>query len=117
MDRVIASPAEKQLLAREHRAVAVDMESAALAEPCRQAGVPFGCVRCVLDDGEMRLSPRLSSLLSGPRVSRSRLLAAAAASPALLSELWRLRRLSRLASDQLGKALGELLTLTLDWAA
>ena len=36
-------------------------------------------------------------------------------SPGAVGELWRLAKQTKMASKRLGKALGELLTLTLDW--
>ena len=43
--RMIGEPAEKRRLGELHNAHAVDMESAAVAKVCHDAGVPFGCVR------------------------------------------------------------------------
>jgi adenosylhomocysteine nucleosidase len=112
---VVGSPLEKQQLGQRHEASAADMESAAVARLCTQHRVPFGCVRAISDDANSTLSPRLAGLLSGGRVSLPRLLAATARRPAMLADLWRLAVATRVAADQLGKALGELLTLTLPW--
>jgi adenosylhomocysteine nucleosidase len=111
-----ATPDEKRSLALDHGAVAVDMEAATLAQWCRRAEVPFGCVRAVSDEAGAALSPRLVSLVSTGRVSPWRLPLAVACSPRLVGELWRLAGHTRLAAEQLGKAVGELLTLTLPWA-
>ena len=46
---LVGSPAQKLRLFRELGATAVDMETAAMAEVCDQHGVPWLCVRCVLD--------------------------------------------------------------------
>jgi hypothetical protein len=107
--------ADKRALAAEHDAGVVDMESAPIAEACRRAGMPFGCVRAVSDDCATPLSPQLVSCLSGGRVAPLRLLAATASSPRLVPQMWRLARQTRRAADQLALALGELLTLTLPW--
>ncbi|HYV35093.1 MAG TPA: hypothetical protein VE988_05270 [Gemmataceae bacterium] len=106
---------EKQSLFKEFDAVAVDMESATLAQLCHQAGVPFGCLRVVLDDAHTPISPKLARLMSGGRASPWRLALALLSSPTLLGELWRLAGQSRMAAEPLGKGLGELLTLTLPW--
>jgi adenosylhomocysteine nucleosidase len=111
-----ASPAGKLELGKRHEAVAVDMEGAALARRCQAAGVPFGSVRVVLDEVATPLSPRLGALLSGGRVSPWRVALALVRRPALVRELMRLGRLARQADEPLGRALGELLTLTLPWA-
>jgi adenosylhomocysteine nucleosidase len=119
--RLLTAPAlvgnvqDKQELGRRHAAAAVDMESAVIARLCKRCGVPFGCVRAISDDAGTPLSPRLAALLSRGRVSPVRLLTALAASPKMTGELWRLARATRFAAEQLGKALGELLTLTLPW--
>jgi adenosylhomocysteine nucleosidase len=113
--KLLSSPNEKRELGKRHGAAAVDMETAAVAEACAKAGVPFGGVRAISDDAGTPLSPRLVSLLAGGQVSPLRVLAALARSPRLAAELWRLARQTRLASRQLGTALGELLTLTLPW--
>lgn len=113
---LVTTPSEKRELGRRHDAIAVDMESATVARLCQQRGVPFGCVRAISDDLQTPLSPRLAGLASGGRVSPWAVVTMLATSPWLMSDLWRLAAWTRLASDQLGKALGELLTLTLPWA-
>jgi adenosylhomocysteine nucleosidase len=114
---LIARPEDKQTLGQEHQAVAVDMETATVARICRQRGIPFSCVRAVLDDLETPLSPRLVQLLSVGRVSAWRAAMALLRAPGLGIEFARLAQRSRFAGEQLGKALGELLTLTLPWSA
>jgi hypothetical protein len=114
---LLSTAAEKQALGRRHEAVAADMESGVLARACRRHGIPFGCVRAISDDADTPLSPGLVGLLAGGRVSVPRVLAALARSPGLTGELWRLARSTSRAGEQLGKALGEILTLTLPWGA
>jgi adenosylhomocysteine nucleosidase len=112
---LVGSPEEKASLGNQHRAAAVDMETATVARTCGQRNVPFGCVRVILDDLHTPLSARLASLVSDGRVSPLRTLAALVSSPSLGFEFGRLARRSRYAAEQLGRALGELLTLTLPW--
>jgi adenosylhomocysteine nucleosidase len=107
---LLADPGEKRALGERHRALAVDMESAAVAERCTREGVPFGCLRAVSDDIHTALSPRLVSLLAGGRVAPLRLFAGLVRSPGLAGELWRLARDTHLAAERLAVALGELLT-------
>ncbi len=113
--RLVGQPQEKRSLGLQHDAVAVDMESAVVAQRCTKHGIPFGCVRAISDDLQTPLSSQLLSCLAGGRVSPLRLLAVLARSPRLLGELRRLARQTRLAAEQLASALGELLTLTLPW--
>jgi adenosylhomocysteine nucleosidase len=108
---LVGRPEEKQALGRQHDALAVDMETATVAQLCSEQGVSFGCVRSISDDMSTELSPRLLSLLAGERVSPLRVLAALATTPGLAGELWRLARHTRRAAHQLGIALGELLSL------
>jgi len=117
VSRMAADPAEKRDLGRQHAAGAVDMETAVVARLCSQQGMPFGCLRAISDRLDTPLSPHLVTLLKDGRVRLPRLVMALAASPRLGRELWRLARDTRLAAEQLGRALGEILTLTLPWAA
>jgi adenosylhomocysteine nucleosidase len=112
---LVNDPLEKKRLGSQHHALAVDMESAALARFCVLHHVPFGCLRAISDSVSMPLSPKLTHLLAGARASLTRCLTACLVSPSLIAELWRLAQRTRQASRQLALALGELLTLTLDW--
>jgi adenosylhomocysteine nucleosidase len=114
--RLIDNPVEKQSLGQKHGALAVDMETALVARACRQKGIPFGCVRAISDEMATALSPELVSLVSSSRVSPVSVLSALLRSPGIVGPLWGLARATRLASRQLAKALGELLTLTLPWS-
>ena len=114
-DRLIATPEEKCRLGEQHQAIAVDMESAHFAARCAQAELPFACVRAISDEVTTALSPELASLLSGSAASPWRLVKALARHPGMLPELLRLARDTKRASEQVGLALGELLTLTLPW--
>jgi adenosylhomocysteine nucleosidase len=115
--QLVGSPADKARLAAEYDAVALDMESALVAQRCSQHGIPFGCVRAVSDEVGTPLSPRLVHLLSGGHVSWLRLAAALVREPRLLGDMRQLARATRLAARQLGAALGELLPLTLPGGA
>jgi adenosylhomocysteine nucleosidase len=115
--QIASEPAEKKRLGKQYQALAVDMESAAVASICRRFEIPFGCLRAISDPVDAALSPQLVSVLSGANVSWIRLMAMLARSPGTASELWRLARATRVASRQLGKALAEILTLTLPWGS
>jgi len=53
--RVLATPAEKRHAKRRTGAIAVDMESAALAAEALSRNIPFACVRAVMDAAEDEL--------------------------------------------------------------
>lgn len=104
---------EKRRLGEQHEALAVDMESASLAQTCSRGGVPFGCLRAISDEVETPMSAELIDVLSGGQVAWGRLFLTLVRRPSLLKEMLRLGRDTRLAARQLGTGLGELLTLTL----
>jgi hypothetical protein len=109
--RLVGDPVMKRQLGEKFAALAIDMESEALAQFCTARAVPFGCVRVVSDDVDTPLSPRLITLLSGGRVSAWRIFAAVLASPGLGNDLWRLAKQTRLAAKRLGGVLEMLLPL------
>jgi adenosylhomocysteine nucleosidase len=113
VDHMTATPSEKRTLAGQHQAIAVEMESAFFAARCTKAEIPFTCVRAISDAASTALSPALATLLEGGAVSPWRAFRAVLRQPSLVPEFWRLARDTKHASDQLGLALGELLTLTL----
>jgi adenosylhomocysteine nucleosidase len=117
VDALVGDPTTKKTLGERHEAITVDMESAVVAEACARRDIPFGCVRAISDDVNTHLSPQLVSILSAGRPSLPRLLRAVASAPRLVGEMRQLARHTSTAADQLGKALGELLTLTLSWMA
>ncbi len=113
----VALTEQKKALAEQYTALAVDMESVLVARWCLSRQIPFGAVRVISDDAHTSLSSELQGLLAGGQPSIWRIMAAVARSPKLLGELSRLTRHTHLAGKQLGRALGELLTLTLPFGA
>jgi nucleoside phosphorylase len=109
VSQIVATPAAKGTLARQFGAVAVDMESAAVAEACQAARVPCACVRAISDAADADVSPRLVELVASGHVSPLRAVAAVARSPKLAVELWRLARDTRRAAARLADALRQLI--------
>lgn len=109
----IGEASKKQELAQKHSAIAIDMESATVARWCQRRQIPFGCVRVISDDARTSFSAPLQNLLAAESSAFFHFLWAGLRSPRLLVEMSRLARDTRVAGKQLGKALGELLTLTL----
>lgn len=109
VSKIVGSPVEKRRLGERSGAIAVDMETAAVADLCDKAGVPFGCLRAISDDVDTYLSENLLALLQGCGVSAARLLAAVMRRPSLIAELLRLAAHTRLAARRLAVALEELL--------
>jgi adenosylhomocysteine nucleosidase len=103
LDRVVNGAAEKGRL-REGGAAAVDMEAGAVALAAERAGLPFYCIRAVLDEAEDEWKLDFNAL-RGPdgRFSRSRILRAAMARPSTsVPELLRIGRRARMATQALG---------------
>lgn len=107
--RFVTRPEEKRALAERHGALAVDMESAVVAEMCGRHGVPFCCLRVISDDVHTPLSRHLDGIIVNGRVSSWALLRAMARSPRVIGDLWRLGKSTRLAADRLAEALLHLL--------
>jgi hypothetical protein len=114
--RVLGTPEERRAEGQRQGAVAADPVSATVARYCKQHDVPFACVRAVCDDLDSALSPRLVTMLAGGGPSPMQSLVAAATSPSVARDLWRRAGQRQRAAEQLGKALGELLTLTLPFS-
>jgi len=64
-DRPVEHPAHKARLAQATGALAVDMETWAVAQTAREAGAPFLAVRAVLDPAGMGLPPFAMAMAGG----------------------------------------------------
>ncbi|WP_415716413.1 phosphorylase [Maridesulfovibrio sp.] len=78
----VLTPQEKLFMFERTGAMAVDMESIAVAQAAKQAGIPFGCIRAISDDfkrgipeeslagvnenGQTQLSPILKAIIKRP---------------------------------------------------
>jgi adenosylhomocysteine nucleosidase len=103
VDRIIEKPAEKRALGERYGALAVDMESIAVAEVCRQDKVRFLAVRVVSDAVDQAL-PRDIDYLVKRRTTAGRLGAAAGAifrRPASVMDMWQLKEDALVASERL----------------
>ncbi len=107
LDRIARRPQEKRQLARQHEALAVDMETFAVAKACQEAKRKFLAVRIVTDPADEELPPDVERLLFKP--GGARMIGAAAGSivrrPSALKDLWRLRRTSHTAAERLAQFL------------
>jgi hypothetical protein len=105
----IGNTSHKRSLGSHFQALAVDMESAALARQCHSRGVSFGCLRVISDDVDTSLSAELVALLASGPITPVRAFKALLRSPRLASEFWRLARQTRYAARQLAAGLDILL--------
>jgi adenosylhomocysteine nucleosidase len=102
---IIADKTQKRRLGELWRAIAVDLESGALARLCQIYQIPFGCVRVISDDVETTLSPQLEDIIGGAQISVKRIVGTVARHPGLLAELCRLAACTRQAAWNLARAL------------
>ena len=106
-DSVIRLPREKRALGEKHEALAVDMESFAVAEVCRRRKVRFLAVRIISDAVDEELPPDVQRLIE-QKTHTARLGAAVGAifrRPGSLKDMYRLKEDALVASDRLAKFL------------
>ncbi len=112
VERMVRSPEQKRELARRFQALAVDMESFAVAEVCRRHNVHFLGVRAITDTVDDPLPADIERLLH-QRSGAARLGAALGTllnRPGSAKDMWQLHQRALMASDRLAKfiaALGE----------
>jgi adenosylhomocysteine nucleosidase len=107
IDKLIRKPAERRQLYQEHAALACDMETLAVAEACREAGVRLLAVRIISDAVDDELPPEIEHLLA-QKTLVGKLGAATGAMLKRFSaakDLWNLREDALKASDRLAKFL------------
>jgi adenosylhomocysteine nucleosidase len=101
-DTIARLVSEKQQLAARYSAIAVDMESLAVAQVCRERGVRFLGIRVISDDLTSDLPVEVLSLV-GP-TGTTRLGAAMAAiwsRPSSVTDMWKLRKAAQVAAKRL----------------
>lgn len=107
LDRVVRLSDEKRALGQQHGALAVDMESLAVAEVCRERNVPVLVVRVVNDAVDDELPPDVEKLLM--KKAGAAQLGAAVGSiwrrPSSLKDLLHLQQNAIAASERLAKFL------------
>lgn len=106
-DRVIDTPQEKRALGREHQALAVDMESLAVAEVCSRERIRFLSIRIISDTVDRALPKDIERLVKHKSLA-GRLGAAAGAAvrrPSSIKDMWQLKEDALVASDTLARFL------------
>jgi adenosylhomocysteine nucleosidase len=101
-DAIVRLVSEKQLLAAHLGAIAVDMESLAVAQVCREQGIRCLSIRSISDDVAHDLPPEVLSLI-GP-TGTTRLGAALGAiwnRPESVRDMWKLRQSAHFAAGRL----------------
>jgi adenosylhomocysteine nucleosidase len=107
VDTIVKTPVEKRALAAIHRAVACDMETAAIAEVCRETRTRLLSVRIISDAVDDELPPEIERLLQSKTLARQ--IGAATGAilkrPSAIKDLWQLREDAIRYSDRLAKFL------------
>jgi adenosylhomocysteine nucleosidase len=107
VDRIIRKAEEKRALGERFGAIAVDMESLAVAQVCQQEKQRFLAIRAITDAVNDELPRDVERLLNRPTMVRK--LGAAAGSivrrPSAAKDLWKLRESATAAADRLAKFL------------
>jgi adenosylhomocysteine nucleosidase len=109
-DRVIRLADEKKMLFEQTGAIAVDMETFAVAEVCRRRNVPFLAVRIIHDPADETLPPDIEKLLN-QKTAAARFGAAAGAlwkRPSSIKDLWALKENSLVASKKLAEFIAQM---------
>ena len=101
-DEMVRTIREKQELAERHGAIAVDMESLAVAQVCRESGTPFMAVRVISDDLSADLPPEVLSVFGSTGTLRvGAIVGSLWKRPASVKDLWRLREQANFAAERL----------------
>jgi adenosylhomocysteine nucleosidase len=107
VDHIIKSADEKRLLGQQHAALAVDMETLAVAQVCRNEKQRFLAIRAITDAVDDELPADVERLLNRPTMARK--IGSAAGSllrrPSAAKDLWKLRESAIVAADRLAKFL------------
>lgn len=107
VDELIRTQAEKRRLGAEHRALACDMETMAVAQVCHEQKVRFLSVRIVSDAIDDELPKEIERLMEQKSVA-SKLGAATGAifnRPSSVKDMWQLKEQALRSSDRLAKFL------------
>jgi adenosylhomocysteine nucleosidase len=93
---------EKQQLAARHSAIAVDMESLAVAQVCRERGARFLAIRVISDDLSSDLPIEVLSLVGPTGTTRfGAAMAAIMSRPSSVMDMWKLRSSAHVAAKRL----------------
>lgn len=106
-EAVVSRPADKTALGKTTGALAVDLESWAVGDACRQAKTRFLCVRIISDAVDDRLPPEIETL-ARQKTNVARFGAAAAAifrRPSSIKDMLKLKEEALVCSDRLARFL------------
>ena len=101
-DEIVRTVAEKKQLAERFAAIAVDLESLAVAQICRDTGTRFLAVRVISDDLSADLPPEVMSVIGSTGAVRvGSALGSLWKRPGSIKDMWRLRESAHSAANRL----------------
>ncbi len=110
-DAIVRTVAEKQRLHNQFDAIAVDLESLAVAQVVRDHGKQFMAIRTISDDMSADLPPEILSILgSTGSVRVGAALGAIWKRPGSAKDMWRLREAASQAAERLATFLDGIIT-------
>jgi adenosylhomocysteine nucleosidase len=109
-DEIVRTVEEKKQLAEKHAAIAVDLESLAVAQVCRDMGKRFMAVRVISDDLSADLPPEVLSVIGSTGAVRvGSALGSLWKRPSSIKDMWRLRETAHQAAERLASFLDGIL--------
>jgi adenosylhomocysteine nucleosidase len=105
-NRVANSSEEKTRLRAASQAIAVEMEAAGVAARAKRAGLPFCCIKVILDRADESFGIDMNNMRTTEgRIARGKIIVHAVARLNVVPELFRLRRRTEDAARVLGEFL------------
>ena len=110
-DRIIRLPGEKRTLGDTHHAMAVDMETFAVAQACRRHKVRFMAVRVITDGVDDELPPDVEHLIKQQTSVRKvgAVVGTIINRPGSVKDIYNLKENALVASDRLAKFLASMM--------
>ena len=111
VDRIVRKADERRRLADEHDAMAVDMETFAVAEVCRRVKIRFLSIRVISDALDDELPEDIEHLMQQKNLAgrAGAVTGAVFRRPSSLKDMWRLKETAVVGSDRLANFLAETL--------
>jgi adenosylhomocysteine nucleosidase len=101
-DEIVRTIEDKKQLAEKHSAIAVDLESLAVAQVCQETKTRFLAVRVISDDLSADLPPEVMSVIGSTGAVRvGSALGSLWKRPGSIKDLWRLRESAHQAAGRL----------------
>ncbi len=113
VDQVVREPKTKRKLGHQYGALAVDLETLAVARVCQDRQIPFLAVRGITDTVDEALSADVARLgeVDNPARQIGAALGAIWRRPSSVKEMWALKETALMTSERLGQFLTEIVEI------